>query len=517
MNYRITAIIVFLVGSGFAIAQEKHATQEATAFEGRYRMDDATQLWRLTDNAAGLGLDSTRNRGYALFNGEHRSGDYARVQEGTQTNRLRFQTERYQRIGKYLHGYGRFEFDYGRTKNRAWADVYRPYNSNPFFVGSDISGKYDFQDFDFTAALGTTSYGGWRFGARLDYRVGDLSRLRDPRSRSQLLDYRITPAITFTTGHHTFGLDGYYGRRKEKIPSVKAVQEDAILNYYELSGMEEASGSVGAYKGFEREWVNHRFGGNFTYAYNSATTHSMVNLHIERGSEGIYGQYKYEPGHYYSYRYGIDLRNRIKEGSVIHQLDLSADYEQAYADEYRQLFYQEKDATTGLTSYHYYNLIAYKKRYQVDVMNANMRYRAHFTNGQRETGYAGVNLSLNEAKNKHLLPTSSLTYGGLLVMAEGGFSIGRLWVDAMAGGYVAGNNSLSLADPTTDYAQQVLQPDMCYYDANYWRGRLQLTYEFPLTIKGTRSRWFVRAYGDYLRANNHMEGRTFGISLGQYN
>ena len=190
------------------------------AQESNYRLADATQLWRLTDNAAGLGIDSSANRGYALFTGEHHSGDYARVQEGTQLNQLRFQAERYQRLGKWLHAYGRFDFDYGRVKNRAWADVRRPYNSDPYFAGSSVSGKYDFQDFDFTAALGTTDFGGWRFGLRLDYSVGDLSRLRDPRSRSQLLDYQLTPAVTRTFGRHSVGLSGHYHRYKEKITGV---------------------------------------------------------------------------------------------------------------------------------------------------------------------------------------------------------------------------------------------------------------------------------------------------------
>ena len=70
--------------------------------EAQYRFQDATQLWHQTDNAAGLGLDSLQNRGDALFNTERQCGDCATVQEGTQTHRLRFQTERYQTIGKYL-------------------------------------------------------------------------------------------------------------------------------------------------------------------------------------------------------------------------------------------------------------------------------------------------------------------------------------------------------------------------------------------------------------------------------
>ena len=71
------------------------------AQESQYRFQDATELWRLTDNAAGLSIDNPfqLNRGYAHFDLSHRSGDYHRVQDGGQRNMLAFDTERYQSIG----------------------------------------------------------------------------------------------------------------------------------------------------------------------------------------------------------------------------------------------------------------------------------------------------------------------------------------------------------------------------------------------------------------------------------
>ena len=111
--------------------------------EAQYRYADATQLWRLTDNAAALSLDSGYNRGVAYFDLQHREGDFRRTQEGGQKNQLEFATERYQRINQLLVGYGSFRFDMDRTKDRSWCDVMRPYNADPFFSGSSINGKYD--------------------------------------------------------------------------------------------------------------------------------------------------------------------------------------------------------------------------------------------------------------------------------------------------------------------------------------------------------------------------------------
>jgi hypothetical protein len=57
---------------------------------------------------------------------------------------------------------------------------------------------------------------------------------------------------------------------------------------------------------------------------------------------------------------------------------------------------------------------------------------------------------------------------------------------------------------------------MTYYEANYWQGRLAVTYQFPLTIKDYTSQWFVKVYGSYLKTNSNLKGQTAGLSFGLY-
>lgn len=496
------------------------------AQESEYRYDDAMQLWRLTDNAAGLGIDLSRDRGYAEFNVEHRTGDYRRVQEGGQRNQLKFTTERYQRINMLLVAYGRFQFDMDRTKDRAWCDVIRPYNSNPFFSGSSIRGKYDTQDFDLTAAISTIPIplaGGsmdreLTAGVKLDYKVGDLSRLRDPRSRSELLDYKITPAVTYTFGHHTVGLSGYYNRRKEKIPNVNTVQNDPNLSYYLMSGMENNYGIIGGYSGFSREWVNHQFGAELNYGYRHDGLNSLNTFSISRGAENVWGIYKYEPGKYTSYNYKVSSHNRIKDAGLLHHLDLDLSFTQGYADEFRQQLIQEKDEK-GYTSYRYETQIEFKKRYQVKATDASVHYQCDFLDGEAIDGYAGFRYSVQNVSNKHLLPLSDFQYDHFNLQLEGGkaFFGKRLWIDLTGTYHFAKNVELNLADPTTDYAQQVLLPDQAYYQANYWQGHAEVKYCFPLTIKRQPTQWYAKAYGDFLKTNNQMDRKTIGIAIGIYN
>ena len=499
-----------------------------------YKYADATQLWRLTGNAAGLSLDpetcdSSANRGVVWFDLSHRSGDYHRVQEGGQTNQLRFYTERYQKVGKYLYGFGSFDFNMGRTKDRAWSDVLRSYNSNPYISGSSVPASYDHQNFTLEAKLATIPLGHFTYGASLLYKVGDLSRLRDPRSRINLAEYKLTPSVTYSTGQHTLGLALHYDRRKEKLPNMTTVQTNPNLAYYTMTGLENATGTIGGYNGYMREYVNHEFGAELDYGFRGRQWKSVNALTLSTGREYIYGQYKYEPGTYRNIIYGLASHNRIQQSGLLHQIDVQMTYEAGAADEYKSERISTTDAESGVTSVEWRKILEYKQRYQLKKLDADLHYRLSWTDRQAVKGYFGAGYTLQSVSNKHLLYTSEQKTAGSTFLAEGGYSLmGRhLWVEGAFDYHLSHKADLDLHDATTDYAQAVLLPDMAYYEANYWRAHLAVTYQFPLTIKGYTSQWFVKAYGSYLIATPHSDQRsekttnslksqTAGLSFGVY-
>jgi len=515
----------------FTLPTMAQTPSDSLVGEPEYRYKNLTQLWHNTSNAAGLSLDDSPNRGFASIGFNHRGGDYHRVQEGGAMNNMQFFTERYQRLGRYLYSYGKVDFNLGRTKDRAFADQYRPYNSNPYQSGSDIAGSYDHQDFDMIASVGTTDFSGWRFGLQLNYQLGDLSRLRDPRSRSQLLDYRLTPSVSYTMGGHTLGLSGYYDRRKEKMGSLVTVQSDATLTYYLFSGMEYATGTIGGYSSFNREWVNHQVGAAMDYGYRSDSFHTLNSFGISRGEEYAYGTYKYEPGRYFTYLYNVQSQNRLLTGSVLHQVDVRMDWQQGYADEYRQQLIIKNDPQIGTTSYTYEKQLEFRKRYQVRTFDCAFRYRANFLNDapsrllQQATaslkGYTGFSIDTHKASNRHLLPLSSSDFSRINFQLENGISLFKqhLTADLTLGYSVSTRADLQLADDSSVLAQRVLLKDLPYYDANLLHGRLQVMYQFPLTIKKSRAMWFLKAFGDFTSSNSvgHPNLYNVGFSVGLFN
>ena len=489
-----------------------------------YKLSDEKQMWHQTENAAGMAFDfatedSTQNRGVAYFDFQHDEGSYHRVQDGNMRNNVRFFTERYQKIGRWLYGYGSFDFNMGRTKERAWSDVLRSYDSNPFISGSSVPGKYDHQDFTLNASISTIQLGSFTYGASILYKVGDLSRLRDPRSRINLLDYKLTPSVTASLNdHHTVGFAFHYERRKEKLPSLTTVQTDPNLSYYVMTGLESATGTVGGYHGYMREYVSHNFGGELTYGYHSRSFRSLTALTLERIPEYVYGTNRYEPGFYMTNRYGFSTQNRLQQGSLLHSFDVAVKYEEAYADEYRQERITETNPDNGQTSIYWRTIMTYMKRYQLKKLDLSARYRLTFTEDDEQKGYVGVAYGLKSVNTKHLLPLSKQESVAHMVTAEGGMTLfnHHLLVDAQVGGRFSSKADLNLADATTDYAVNVLIPDMNILDANYWFGTLQVEYQHPISIKGTRTQWFARAHGSYIGAQHSLHRSTIGLSIGLY-
>lgn len=517
MNQRCKLLLCLLPVSFLMQAQHEPQTKEKQDYA------NAVQLWRSTLNPAGLSLDTLIDRGVSFFDLTRRKGTHHLVQDGDASNKLLFESERYQQIGPYLYGYGRFTFDLGRQFDRSWSDVMRSHHSNPYFSGSAIKAKYDFQNIDLSASLATKPLGHFTYGIRLDYKVGVLSRLRDPRSRTDLADYRLIPAITYSWNQHAWGVSGYYQRRKEKIPNITTVQTNPNLKYYTYTGMEYVNGSVSGYAGFERQFTNHQFGTELSYSYKTTQLHSLFSVSYASGNETVYGDTKYEPGSYATKQYKIQSQNRISGEHTLHLIDVSFDYDEGKADEYRQEKITEKNPETGIESAYWHTLITYKNRYQVNLLQGNFRYKTMWVKPETKeaTAYIGVRAIYCRAENKYNLPVSALKYGRADGLLEGGYAFfykgGRsLWIEGGLGYSASLSATLDLTDSSTDYAQNVLLPDMNYYEASFIKGYMQLHYQFPITLKKSLTSCFVKMGGDYLKTNKHTDASQLNISFGVY-
>jgi len=286
-----------------------------------------------------------------------------------------------------------------------------------------------------------------------------------------------------------------------------------------MTGLENATGTIGGYNGYQREYVNHEFGAELDYGFKGSQWRSVNALSLRMGREYVYGQYKYEPGNYRTINYGLASRNRIRQDGQLHSIDLQLNYETGSADEYKSERVSTTDSETGIVSVEWRKILEYKKRYQLKKWDADLHYRLSWTKDEAVNSYCGLQYTLQSVSNKYLLYTSELKYSASNILAEGGYGFlnHHLWLEGSLGYRIRHKADIALYDATTDYAQSVLLPDMPYYEANYWQGRLAVTYQFPLTIKGYTAQWFVKAYGSYLKTNNSLDASTIGLSFGLFN
>ncbi len=485
-----------------------------------YKYAEEVQLWKSLLNPAGLSRDTLIVRGQTSFGFSTKRGGFHRVQEGSKNNELSFFSEQYKRLGTFLYGYAHVNFEMGRIFERSWSDVMRTYDANPYISGSAIAGKYDYQNFGLTAKLTTLPLQGMTYGLRLDYSVGDLSRLKDPRSRSSLADYRLVPGITYNIGKHILGATAFYHRRKEKIPGVTTVQTDPTLKYYTFSGLEHAIGTTGGYSSFSREYVHHEFGGEFSYGYKTNRSTTVFGLFYNRGNEDVWEEMKYSPGTYETLDYGVRIHHLLKSNQGLHRVRMKIKYAEGAADQLRQEKVTVKDPVTGISSSHWETLIKYNNRYLHKALDLDFAYRYMWLDRMSQPlGYMGLKTHYYSVKKIYNPPYSIFRNKFLHLDLELGYGLRlkegcSLWIEPNLVYHHPLSTNLQLHDVSTDYAVSVLLPDMRYYGSKYAQAGLQLNYQWSMDIKKYKAQCYAKAKVDYLKAQHNKDNTYISLTLG---
>jgi len=482
---------------------------------------DTKQINLKSENPAFLQLDSLIDRGSSTFSLLQKDGSYHLVQDGDKTKSISVSSQGIKKAGNYIAARGNFNFNQGRIYNKAWNDFYRSEHSDPYIAGSSVSGEYASQDISLTADLATIKLKNFTYGIRVDYNVGDLSRLKDPRSRVSLADYFITPGVTYSFGNNTLGVSGKYRRRKERLLGLSTVDADASFMYYQMTGLEHTNAIQGGHKGFGREFVDNEFSAQMSYGYKTENFETLNEISVATAEENVYENYKYEPGTYFWKEYKLASFNRIKTEKLYHVFDFNVNFKPAFADQYKSQLKTSKDPETGIESKYYEKLITYGKRYETSEIVAGLHYKALWYNDLCSKAYLGAIFNYSYNKDEYHLPESYLEEGGFYAGAEFGISVFQknghsLFIDTKGGYYSKLKSVLFLDDFSTDYAVEVLIPNMEYYGASFVKGNLSITYQFPVSIKGSKLLWFVKTEGSYLSSNKSTDAYSAGLSIGVY-
>ncbi len=497
----------------------------------------ATNPWLQITNAAGLGLSKTKSHGITELGYVSESGDYHRAQQGNELSGLNFYSERYDKLGKNWTSWGSFNFVMDREKNRAWSDVFSTYNSNPYIFGSGVSGSYDRQLFDFKIKMSSFEKGRLTYGFGLDYLVGDLSRLRDPRTRVFLADYAFLPAVVYRINRQQrVGLNLKAAYRKEKMPNVTAVNDNDFPKFYTFSGIENADAVAGGYVGFQRQFVSNVYGGELQYSLKTDRSELLISGGGDYEQQQILENMKQSPGSYEAMNYKARIVGNTVSKGRMYNLVFSGTLKTGSADENIQKLVSTNNESTGVNSQNWVTLFTYNNRYVNSAYAANLTFDIRDVNANK-TDYAwliGVEGGLSGFVNQYNLPYSQFAANRLNTSLYGHYRLlnknnDRLTLNAKVG-YSAGfNNKLQFSDGATDIpelgastfkqgmydvATNVYMPDLKYFDAAAYNASLEAKYSMPLNFKKAQMTGFIKAYYGQEITNSLGSWTSAGVSVG---
>lgn len=523
-------IIVLLIVNLAVVAQNPVQHEE-------HELNLMLNPWLKSTNAAGLGLSEVKAHAITELGYLWGNGDYHRAQEGDARNGLNFYSERFDRLNERIVVWGSFQFIMDREKNRAWSDVFSTYNGNPYIFGSSVKGNYDRQLFDFKAKLSTENREGFNFGLGIDYKVGDLSRLRDPRTRVFLADYAALPSITYQLNeNNVVGLNISARFKKEKMPNITTVQDDPNLRYYAFVGMEYADAVIGGYKGFQRQFVSNIWGADFQYALNQGNSKIVASIGSSIQNEEIIENIKQTPGTYKAVFYKGSVNYSLRQNTLLWNIMLNANIKQGAADENLQELVSVNDPVTGVNSQTWVTLYTYKNRYMNNLSDLNFKVDVCDINESKMDfkWKSGLEANVYGFKNSYYLPYSEFSANRANVSGFGEYRVFskenlRIMLQANAGYELGFDNALLLSEGailepeigattykmgTYDVVKNILIPDFYYYGLNVLNFNVGSRISFPLKIKKNIIIGYIKAYYNPKFASDKQSWTNTGVSFG---
>lgn len=513
-------LCISLCTGGALLAQSGDSIKSPSTLKER-ELQILNQQWGFTPNAAGMGMDVVNSGSLTTLGVKRSVGDYHRAQEGSAYNTLNFSTDRYDKFSDNLYMKGSFSFSLDKEFERSWSDVFNTYNSNPYIYGSSVKGNYETQKFALNFRLFTANKGKFNYGFELDYNVADMARQRDPRSRSYLLDYTLAPGITYSINkNNVVGINLSYRFEKEKMPGLSTIQTDPNLKYYDFKGLEHVVGTIGGYKGFERQFLSDKYGVAAQYNYKRDGLKWLTSVGFEWQWQETLGNKKQSPGSYNSYIYKLVSDLTIDKKSYIHNLKLTATMVDGGADEYIQEQESYRDPVTGITTETWVTKYTFKNRFVVRTYDAQASYDIYAKKASNNSykWSAGVVASYNEFSNKFYLPSSdynvSKLFGGVRGMVSLYSTKGRdLDVNFRAiGGYPV-TTDLNLSRDN-EYTNSVLRPDLEYHKLKTFDVGGDVRYTFPVKFGKSTFFGYAKIYAGNIFATDGFNWFSAGVSIG---
>ena len=513
-----TVVLTFVLFS-LALAARENRPSDFRQQE----LEILAQPFSLTNNTAGMGLSQPSSGSKSQIRLFNESGDFHLAQQGESDKGFSFSTLRYDTFSDKLFMRGAFCYSLDRESDRKWSDVIDPWFSIPYIYGSAIAKDYDRHDCALVFDLYTAPLSDWiSVGIKTDYRVSDISGMRDPRPRTGYLNYQLIPSVLATLGSHHLGLDLGYGYSKEKLSNLTTIQSYPNLYYYKMSGLEHVDGAIAGYSGFKRQFVGNRFIGDISYGYENGPLNVLVSGGLEYEMMNAYGDKLQQPGSFNRLEYNGLVDATLDRGPFIQNLRIEGRYKDGGADEYLQELVSVKDPETGATTETWETIYTYKNRYMLGKYGIEAKYMVYGgCSGKDYLWHAGVAVGMDGFCKEFNLPYSRFAASALSFSLEGSLRVferkgHKLDLAVAVKGSKAQDVVLSVQEQNL-YAEEVLMPDREYYAKDWYSASGSIVWQFPVNLgKAGAANGYVRLDSGLCKASPEGHLGRIGITVGLF-
>ncbi len=172
-------------------------------------------LWLLGDNIAGLRQDMGCNISYAELYGGTEAGGFRATHEAPSLWRAGAEARTIKHVARFSM-IGGFSFEQTSGRDMCGSMFIQP-GSYPLDVLEFTPGRKTLQTYAFDGGVSVDLAGGWRLGARMDFKSANYSKRKDLRHTNYRLDMKVAPGLTYTSGNLTFGLNYIFAKDSECV------------------------------------------------------------------------------------------------------------------------------------------------------------------------------------------------------------------------------------------------------------------------------------------------------------
>lgn len=520
------------------LAFGQHVFSQDVTNQHQHELHMIKNAWLSSFNPAGLVFSDYIEYGISDLGYQRKSGDLHRAQEGSENGGMVFNSERYNKIAENWYTYGRFEFQMNREKNRNYSNNFNTFNDSPYIFGDTVKGTYDKQSFDLNAKI-TRQFGSrLAAGVGINYFAADVSRIRDPRTRTFLVNYGINPGLIFKINNqHKVGINGGIGFEKEKMPSITTIQTDPKIDYYFFLGNENAYSVLDGYNGFDRQYVTFSYQGSIQHSINKTNWMLHNALAFESRTQEILGSERQSPGSFESQKLSFDSKfYYIFDSKLLLNIQLNSYYKHGIADEFLQERIEERDTITGAVSRKWQTLFKYENRYITDSYQTllNIDLRKLTNKGNDYQWLMGTRVAINGFNNQYFLPYSAFEsqniaiglYGAMPLLNKNKHRLNlRLSTDYgwalinnvelnNLGNTVPGLGATNFEKATYNIAQKIVLQDANLLNQSTINIGVSANYSFPVKLKTSSFTGQIKFFYNYIEAQTLGNNNIFGASIG---